>query len=169
MLFGVSSRVLTLVATLVLTHFIAPDEYGAVLAASISVTTGGVLTSFAFGQYLIARKAPPPVASQAAQLHILVGIAAMILMVVFRGPIGDLLDTPEMGPFVAWYAVAHVIERTRYVPERLLMRDLRFRSIAMINGTGEVAFTAVSLALAPVLGAHAIVIAVVARAGLVAL
>jgi PST family polysaccharide transporter len=168
MVFGVGSRVLTLVSTLILTRFIAPDDYGAVLAASISTATFAVVTSFAFGQYLIARKAPPDVAFQAAQIHVALGVIAMTALVLFRHPIGRLLDTPEMTRFVAWYAVAHLLDRARYVPERLLMRDLRFRSIAMINGTGEVVFAVVALAMAPRWGAHAIVVAVEVRAVLTA-
>jgi lipopolysaccharide exporter len=168
MVFGISSRVLTLVATLILTRFIAPEEYGAVIAASIAVVTAGVLTSFAFGQYLIARNAPPEVAFQAAQVHVYLGIAAMALLIIFRHPFGDLLDTPEMSRYVGWYAVAHIVERMRYVPERLLMRDLRFRTIAMINGAGEFVFTGVALALASSMGAYAIVIAVQVRTVVVA-
>jgi PST family polysaccharide transporter len=48
------------------------------------------------------------------------------------------------------------------------MRDLRFRTIAMINGGGEIVFTAVALGLAPRYGAYAIVVAVLVRAGLTA-
>src|SRR5688572_742272 len=113
MVFGISSRVLTLVGTLILTRFIAPDAYGAVLAASISVQSAAVLTSFAFGQYLIARKASPAVAFQAAELHVGLGVVAMAALIAFREPIGDLLDTPDMGPYVAWYALAHLIDRAR--------------------------------------------------------
>jgi PST family polysaccharide transporter len=166
MVFGIGSRVLTLVSTLILTRFIAPDAYGAVLAASIAVQSVGVLTSFAFGQFLIARKAGPEVASQAAQIHLALGVAAMALLLVLREPIGALLETPEMGGWVIWYAIAHLLERARYVPERLLMRELRFRAIATINGSGEIVFAAVALALAPWWGAHAIVVAVLVRAAL---
>jgi lipopolysaccharide exporter len=168
MVFGVTSRVLQLVGTLILTRFIAPDHYGAALAASITVVTAGALTSFAFGQYLIAKKPPPTVAFQAAEIHLGLGVVAMIALVAFRTPIGDLLDTPEMGEWVAWYAVAHLVDRSRYVPERLLMRDLRFRTIAMINGGGEIAFTIVALSLAPRYGVWAIVVAVQVRAVLTA-
>lgn len=164
MIFGISSRLLTLASTVILTRFIAPDAYGAVLAASISVTTVGGLSSFAFGQYLIARRSPPDVAFQAAVLHVGLGLVAMAVLVVFRDPIGDLLDTEAMGEFVLWYAVAHLIDRARYVPERLLMRDLRFRTIAMINASGEVVFAGLALALAPRWGVYAIVIAVQVKA-----
>jgi PST family polysaccharide transporter len=164
MVFGISSRVLTLITTLVLTRFIAPHEYGAVLTASISVITAGVLTSFAFGQYLIARKAAPDVAFQAAELHVALGAISMAVLFLVRVPLGDLLDTPEMVPFIAWYAVAHLIDRARYVPERLLLRDLRFPVIARINGAGELVFAGVALALAWRLGPYAIVVAVLVRA-----
>jgi lipopolysaccharide exporter len=168
MVFGISSRVLTLVGTLILTRFIAPDAYGAVLAASISVQSAAVLTSFAFGQYLIARKASPAVAFQAAELHVGLGVVAMAALIAFREPIGDLLDTPDMGPYVAWYALAHLIDRARYVPERLLMRELKFRQLAMINGLGEVVFTGCALALAPALGPYAIIVGVLAKAAVTA-
>jgi PST family polysaccharide transporter len=167
MIFGVGSRLLTLVSTLVLTRFIAPEAYGAVLAASISTTTVGVLTSFAFGQYLIARRATPDVSFQAAAVHTGIGVVAMALLVGFRVPLGELLETPAMAPFVAYYAVAHVLDRIRYVPERLLMRDLRFRAIATFNGLGELVFAVVALALAPRVGERAIVAAVLVRAMLV--
>jgi len=164
MLLGVSSRMLQLVGTLILTRFIAPDEYGAVLTASIAVMTAGVLTSFAFGQHLIAKKAPPDVAFQAMVVHVGLGVVAMLVVYLVRGPLGDALDTPAMGDYLYAYAIAHLLDRARYVPERLLMRALRFRTIAAINATGEVAFTAASLLMANQWGANAIIFGVLVRA-----
>ncbi len=164
MLLGVSSRVLQLVGTLILTRFIAPDDYGAVLGASIAVTTGAVLTSFAFGQFLIARRAPPEVASQAMVVHLALGVAAMAVIYALRDPIGDLVDAPAMGQYVLAYAIAHLLDRARYVPERLLIRALRFRTIAAINGTGELVFTVCALATAQVWGASSIIFGVLVRA-----
>src|SRR5262245_50789450 len=80
MAFGSGARALQLIGTLVLTHFIAPDAYGAVLAASITVLMVGTLTTFSFGQYLIARRAPPAEAFQASVVHLLVGVLAMLLV-----------------------------------------------------------------------------------------
>jgi PST family polysaccharide transporter len=163
MLLGVSSRVLQLVGTLILTRFIAPEAYGAVLGASIAVTSGAVLTSFAFGQYLIAKRAPPEVASQAMVVHIGVGLVAMAVVYALRDAIGDLIDAPELGQYVLGYAIAHMLDRSRYVPERLLMRALRFRTIAAINGSGEIVFTACALATARMWGPDAILFGVLVR------
>jgi PST family polysaccharide transporter len=164
MLLGVSSRMLQLVGTLILTRFIAPDEYGAVLTASIAVTTAAVLTTFAFGQHLIAKRATPDVAWQAFVVHISLGIVAMGVVYIFRYPIGEALDVPDMGDYLYAYAIAHLLDRARYVPERLIMRALRFRTIAAVNASGEVAFTAVSLLMANRWGANAIIFGVLVRA-----
>jgi lipopolysaccharide exporter len=166
---GVSARVLQLVGTVLLTRFIAPDAYGAVLAASIAVGSFGVVTSFAFGQYLIAKKAEPQVAFQAALLHFGMGAVAIALAYLARQPLGDLLDTPALSQYILGFGIAHLIDRARYVPERLLMRALRFRAIALTNGTGEIIFTVTALALAPRLGAQAIVVAFLVRAAVTAI
>src|SRR5512147_663766 len=97
MALGVSTRVLQLVGTLILTRFMTPADYGAAITASIVVVTASAFTSFAFGQYLIAKRASPEVAAQAMVLHLGLGLAAMVFVYVLRGPLGNLLDTPAMG------------------------------------------------------------------------
>lgn len=163
MAFGMGARLVQLVGTLVLTRFLAPEAYGAVLAASITVVTVGTLTTFAFGQYLIAHRADARVAFQATVLHIALGVVAMVPVVVFRGPISRMLDTEAMAPFVAGYALAHLFDRVRYVPDRLVIRALRFRTTATINGAGELLFTFVALATASRIGAYAIMTATIVR------
>ena len=166
MALGVSSRVLQLVGTLVLTRFIAPDDYGAVLTASIAVMTASVFTSFAFGQSLIAKKASAEIAMQAMIIHVGLGVVAMAVVYLGREPLGRMLETPDMGQYVLGYAIATLLDRARYVPERLIMRALRFRALATINGLGEIVFTGVALALARSYGAHAVMIAALVRSSL---
>src|SRR5262249_10570140 len=156
--FGVGSRLLQLLGTLVLTRFIAPEAYGAVLAASIAVTTAGISTSFAFGQYLIAHRADAKTAFQAAVVHIFLGLATMSVVVALRSPLAAWLDVPDIALFIPGFALAHMLDRLRYVPERLLTRELRFPLIATINGSSELLFTAVALLLVKQTGALAIMI-----------
>jgi lipopolysaccharide exporter len=160
---GVGTRVVGLVGTLVLTRFIAPADYGEVSAAAICVLTASQLTFFAFGQYIIAHKSPADVAFQAAALHMGLGLAAMLVVFVLRGPLGILLDAPAMGRFIPGYAVAVLLERARVVPVALLVRDLRFRTVAIVNSIGELTFTGTALALAPRWGGYAIMTGALAR------
>jgi PST family polysaccharide transporter len=166
MLLGVSSRMLQLVGTLVLTHIIAPEAYGPVIAASILVVTAGTFTSFAFGQYLIAKRAPAEVAAQAMMVHVGLGVLAMAVIYALRQPLGEFFGTPETGQYVLGFAIAHLIDRSRYVPERLLLRALRFRAVAAIAATGELAYTASALATAREWGPNAIVFAWLVRSSL---
>jgi PST family polysaccharide transporter len=167
MLFGVGSRMIQLAGTLILTHKIDPDAYGAVLAASILVTLAGTCTSFAFGQYLIAKRAPAEIAGQAMVAHIGIGVIAMAVVLVLRDPLGEYFGTAETGQYVIGFAIAHLLDRSRYVPERLLLRALRFRAVAAINATGELAFTVAALAAAPAWGAKAIIFGWLVRSSLV--
>ncbi len=160
---GVGTRVVGLVGTLVLTRFIAPAEYGEVSAAAVCVMTANVLVFFAFGQYIIANKSPGDVAFQAAVLHFGLGIVAMAGVYALRGPLGTMLGAPGMGRFILGYSVAVLIERARLVPAAVLVRDLRFRAVAIINSVGELTFTGTALALASRWGGYAIVAGAFAR------
>jgi PST family polysaccharide transporter len=163
---GVGTRVVGLIGTLVLTRFIAPAEYGEVSAAAICVLSASQVVFFAFGQYIIANKSPGDVAYQATVIHFGLGILAMAVVFVLRGPLGVMLDAPEMGRFILGYAVAVLIERARLVPAAVLVRDLRFRAVAIINSIGELTFTGTALALASRWGGYAIMAGALARAAI---
>lgn len=165
---GIGARIIQLAGTLILTRFIAPGEYGEVSAAVVAVTTANQLTFFGFGQYLIAKKPAATVAFEAAVLHLLLGVGAMGAVYLLRNPIGALVDAPEMGRFVPGLAAALILERARHVPQRLLVRDLRFRTVAIVNSLGELTFTATALALAPYWGGMAIIAGTITRSLLTA-
>lgn len=168
MLTSVVTRAVQLVGTLLLTRFIAPAEYGAVSAATVCVLTASQLSTFSFGQYLIAHRSPPKVCFQAAITHVLLGAAAMTAVFLLREPLGRFVDAPGMGRLVPGFIVAFMIDRVRMVPERMLVRELRFRAVALVNSAGELTFTGVALATASRLGGGAIVAGSIARSILVA-
>src|SRR5262249_44417341 len=114
MALGVSSRVLQLVGTLILTRFIAPDDYGSVLTASCSVILVGAFPSFSFGQYLIAGRAPAEIAIQAAVVYFAIGVVAQAALYAVREPLGALFKAPDMGKYVLGFAVAQLLDRARY-------------------------------------------------------
>lgn len=164
MLFGVSSRVLQLIGTLIVARYVLPHDYGVVMTASIVVITASAFTSFSFGQYIIAKRAAPEIAAQAAVIHVALGVIASVIVWLVRDWVADLVRAPGMGQYVLGYAFANlVVDRIRYVPERVIMRALRFRALAMINGLGDLAFTGTAVATAPSHGAWAFVYAAIAR------
>jgi PST family polysaccharide transporter len=160
---GVGTRLFGLVGTLVITRFVAPNEYGEVSAATICVYTASMMTHLNFGQYVIAVRASAKECFTAFVYHLLLGVAAVIGVLLLRNWLGHVFDAPTMARFVPGFALALIIDRLYHIAERTMVRDLRFRQVALCRGAGEVTFTIVSLALAPKLAGMAIVVGNIAR------
>jgi PST family polysaccharide transporter len=165
---GVGSRVVALVGTLVLTRFIAPAEYGEISAASITILTAMMLTDASVGQAILARRVGPDVCFHAFVLHMAGGVLGLVPVFLLAGPLASWLDAPGMARFLPGFAVAALIERFSHVPGRVLVRDLRFRTVALTRGTAEIVFTAVCLGLAPSIQGYAIVAGNLVRFTLIA-
>ena len=160
----VVTRLAGLVGTLIITRFVAPQDLGEVMAASVCVLTVMMLTQLRYGNYLIAKNATPEEAFNANVVHIALGVVGALVIIVLRNDLGKFFDSPNMGKYVPGFAVTALIERVSYIPERTLIRDLKFRPLALARSAGELTYTAVSLASAPFLGGMGIVVGNLARA-----
>lgn len=167
-LWNVATTVVTrlggLAGTLLLTHFIAPHDLGEVAAASVTVLTVMMVTQLRYGNYLIAKNGTPEEAFNANVVHMALGVVGVVAVILLREPIAVYVNSPKMGQYVPGFAVAGFIERFGYIPERTLTRDLKFRPMALARSAGEITYTVSSIAMAPFIGAMAIVIANIIRA-----
>lgn len=159
----VVTRLAGLVGTLVITHFVAPNELGEVAAASVTVLTAMMLTQIRFGNYLIAKQGTAEEAFNANVVHMALGVVAVGVVVALRNQLGQFFGSPNMGKYVPGFAATALIERASYIPERLLIRDLKFRPLSIARSFGELTYTAVSLATAPFIGGMAIVVGNIVR------
>lgn len=166
---GMLARLLGVVGTLVLTRFVAPSDYGEVSAATVLVLSANQFATLGLGQYVIAKQGGgPAVGFHATVFHVGLGVVALGAALALGGPLGPFLEAPGMGRFVPGLAVALFLERLSFVPERVLIRDMRFRVVAVSRSTSELVYTAVSVGLAYAgMGAMAIVIGNLARYALV--
>jgi lipopolysaccharide exporter len=163
---SIGSRAIGLIGTLVITRFVAPDEYGEVMIAAVLVMTAQQLSTLGLGQYLIAH----PEASRAAAFHvtafhIALGAVAFVVLLAVGPALGPMLDAPSAARFLPGLVVAGLLERFSFVPERLLVRDLRFGVLSAGRTVGDIAYSVGSVLLAAFgWGAMAIVAGNVARA-----
>lgn len=164
---GAAVRGLGLVGTLVLTRFVFPQEYGEVAVAGLCAGTAVRLLNFQLGNYVIAHRSPPPEAFQAIILNGGAASLCVAAVLIAREPLGRFLGAPGMTVYLPWLAVATLVTQISHVHSALLMRSMHFRAIAIIRSTGELTFTVLSVALAPRLGAFALVVGHLTRAGLV--
>lgn len=161
----VGGRVVTVIGTLVLIRYVAPGPYGEVIIASAVVFTASHLMNLGVGQYVVSqRSAGAEAVFHATACYVAVGLVVITLIVIFRGHLDALVDTPGMSHFIPGLALAAMIDRVAFMPERILIRDMRFRRFGIVRSVGEVMYTVVSLALAIAgWGGHAIVGGNVAR------
>jgi lipopolysaccharide exporter len=146
---GMGARGLGLVGTLVVTHFIAPGEYGEVMIAAVLAMTANQISTLGLGQYIVAHPhAERGLAFHATVLHVVLGILALGALMAVGDSFGPLLDAPGLIRFLPGLAVAAVFDRVAFVPERVLIRDLRFGAVSGIRTAGDVAHTLASVGFA---------------------
>jgi lipopolysaccharide exporter len=146
---SVGSRAVGLLGTLLLARYLAPNEYGLVMAASIVATTASSVTTFGVGVYLVSNAN----ISRAETFHascwfLLTGIVALIVTMVLGGPLGRWSGAPGLEEFLPLLILAMLLERIVYVPERILVRSLRFGWLSLARAVGELTYTGVSVTLA---------------------
>src|SRR5215813_471125 len=123
---SIGARVIGLVGTLVLTRFISPSDYGEVTVAVVVVLTANQVSTLGLGQLLIARPdAPRSVAFHVTVFHLLLGALALAAVLALGAWLGVSLDAPRMHRFLPGLVLSGLFDRIAYVPERLLVRDLR--------------------------------------------
>ncbi len=136
---GLGSRVLGLIGTLVLTRFIAPDVYGEVSAASVLIMTAHFMSSLGTGQFIASRPSldRQMVFNATVYFHV-AGLVAIAAVYLLREPIAvHLVGAPGMLEFMPGLILAMIIDRIWYVPDRLLIREMRFRSVSLRNAAGD--------------------------------
>lgn len=163
---SIGSRAIGLVGTLAVTRFIAPAEYGQVMVAAVLVMTATQLSTLGIGQYIIAKPdCGPEYGFSATLIHLATGVVALAALLLFGAPLGPLLDAPRVAEFLPLLVLAAMVDRFNYVPERLLVRDLRFAPISAARTLGDLGYSALSVGLAAMgWGAMAIVWGNLARA-----
>lgn len=146
---SIASRAVGLLGTLLLARYLAPNEYGVVMAASIAATTASSVTTFGVGTYLVANAE----LSRADTFHascwfLATGMAALIATMVLSGPLERWSGAPGLADYLPVLIVSTLLERIIYVPERILVRSLRFGWLSLARALAELTYTGVSVTVA---------------------
>lgn len=145
----VLSRAVGLVGTILIARYLVPADYGQVSAAAIVTTSAQTLTTLGLGIYLLTR----PHAARSEWFHASVfylGTGAVVFGAVWLlgRPLGAWFDVADLPRFLPVLLASIALDRVGYVPERVLLRDLRFRWLSLSRAASELAYTGISLGLA---------------------
>lgn len=161
------ARALGLVGTVLLARYVAPAEYGEVSAAAILTASAGAVTSFGLGIYLVANRAVTRAeVFHATCWYLFTGAVAIAALWTLSAPLGEWFEVPGLRSFLPLLLVSLALDRLSFVPERVLVRNLRFPVLSLARALGEVAYTGVAVGLAMCgVGAMAVVWGNLARSG----
>jgi lipopolysaccharide exporter len=156
---GFGSRLFGLAATLIVTRFVAPADYGEVMIAVVLVSTANQVSTLGLGQYVIAH----PRVDRASVFHAsvyfaLAGAIALGLVAWFAGGLGLIFGARDVTRYVPGLVASAALDRFGFMPERLLVRDMRFGVASGGRALGEFSYSAGTIVLAAMsCGAMAIV------------
>lgn len=165
---GLVARVVGLFGSVAITHFLDPQAVGEVGAAVVLVLLANQFSTIGIGQFVLAKKSEGPRAVfHANLLHVVTGVVAIGVVVALGSPLATMFKAPHASVFIPGMAVSVLLDRIGYVPERLVIRSLRFRRIAGTRAIADIANTAVALGLAVAgFGGWAIVLGNIVRSAI---
>ena len=165
---GLTSRVLGLLGSVAITHYLLPQDFGEVGAAVALVMLANQISTLGVGPFVLARKSEGAHATfHANVLHLGTGIVTLAIVIALASPLAAIFKAPHASSFIPGMAVSVMLDRIGYVPERIVIRELHFRRIAGTRAVSDVANTVLSLGLAVAgFGGWAIVLGNIARSAI---
>ena len=148
---SMGGRAVGVLGTLVMTRFLHPDAIGEVSDATIVAMTANWLTIWGFGQYAVVKGRDADaveVTWHATVAYLVLGTLSLGLVALLGGRITPLLDAPHAAVYVPGMALAVWIRRLGAMPERILVRQMKFRASGLSLALGEMTYTAVALSFA---------------------
>ncbi len=143
------ARIVGVVGTIVLANFIAPEVIGEVMVAVVLTLTARQISTFGFGQYVVAKPdSGREAVLHATFFHLTFGTLALLLLLPFAGVLGPLMHAEDIWEYLPGLVAAGVISRIGYMPHRVMTRDLKFRQVSLVVTVRELVFTATSVGLA---------------------
>ncbi len=129
---GTGARIVGIVGTLAVTHYLSPEEYGEVSLAALLMFTATTMANAGVSQYIASK----PDAERAAVFHatfyyLLLGIVALGLALAVGGPFAHIISAPGIGKYLPFLAAATLIDRIFVIQDRIQVRDMRFRSVGL--------------------------------------
>ncbi len=132
------SQLLSWVTTILIARLLMPSDYGIVGMAAVFIGFTSLMTEFGIGSaVLVYRDLEREHIAQLNSLALLVGVAAFLLSVLAARPLAIFYHTPALRLVVIVLGTSFVIDSLRTIPNAMLVRELRFKEAALLEGTKQ--------------------------------
>jgi O-antigen/teichoic acid export membrane protein len=139
----------TWLSTIAVARLLMPSDFGVLSMASVYLNLIVLLSEFGIATTIVTlRRLTDEQIAQINGLAVLLGLTGLVLSCAVAFPLATFFRTPELAGVIVAMSVVLVLGGVRAVPGALLQRSLRFRRIALIDGTQSMLQAATTLTCA---------------------
>lgn len=143
------SQALSWTTTIVIARLLMPSDYGIVGMATVFIGFTSLMTEFGIGSaVLVYRDLDRRRIAQLNSLSVLVGLAAFGISMLAAEPLAVFYRTPALRLVVIVLGAGFVIDSLRTIPNAMLVRDLRFKESALLEGTKQISGSLLGVVMA---------------------
>jgi len=147
-----ASQALSWVSWLIVARLLTPEDYGLVGMAAIYLGLITLLSEFGLGTAVLAvRELSVEQINQLNGMAVLLGLGGVLASCAAAIPLGHFFRAPQLPLVVVAMSSTFVITSFKTVPLALLQRDLRFKTLALID-LGQALVLAISMVAFAVVG-----------------
>ncbi|WP_167586275.1 lipopolysaccharide biosynthesis protein [Kineococcus rubinsiae] len=128
----VGGKAVVAVSTVVLARLLAPEAFGVVALATVFISYADVVSDLGVAQAVIYRPGVAGVVRAATACSLLFGLFLSGGALLLAAPIATYFGDPQVAPLVRMLSVALLAGAAASVPQALLRRDLRFRTLGVL-------------------------------------
>ena len=135
--------------TIVVARLLLPSDYGLVGIAAIYVNLFTLFSEFGIGTAIVTlQDLSDNQVSQLNTLSLSLGVFGSIVSSLIAMPLGKFFHAPKLPLIVIVLSLGFTISGMRTVPYSLLQKELRFKLLAVFEGTQGVVQASITLLLA---------------------
>jgi O-antigen/teichoic acid export membrane protein len=148
------TQIVSWASTIVVARLLSPNDYGLVGMAALYLGLVALVSEFGIGSAIVTlRDLTDDAIAQLNSVSLIVGTTIFAISIVAAQPLALFFRTPALVPVVLTLSISFIVGAFKSVPNAILQRDFKFRTLAAIDATKALvgALLAVILAL---LGFH---------------
>lgn len=141
-----STQIFAWAGTVFVARILTPADIGLLTTASVFMGVIMILSEFGISTAVITmRELKPEDMGELNTFSVLLGVAGTLLAALMAVPLGAFFRAPELPPVLAVVGLTFMLTSMQTVPAALLRRELRFKSIAVIDVTRGLVVPVVTL------------------------
>jgi PST family polysaccharide transporter len=142
-----TSQVFTWAAFLIVLRFLGPTDFG-IVAMNVILLPLAYTSTLGIGRAVVTLDLTDGQLSQLNTVGLLLGVGSFTLAAALAWPVAWFFRTPRLATVIVVGSLGFIITGAQLTSNAIMMKELRFRTLSLLNATAAVAAASVQLLLA---------------------